>query len=462
MTRQIGEKVKSFLNMQGGKALCIVLLLVVVPSLYYGLALKAYGGTYSIYDEQTHMGYAWSVSHGEIPARGDLLPDEILDDLSCSGWRSISDKIANTPNLPACGADTSAEQSLGAGEQYNYFHPPLYYAITGFLARLVSMLYSEISFAQAARAVSVIWMVAGLLAMYAALRKWQVNFSCSLAVCSLVPYIPIFLNTGTAVTNDAPGLLCGAGMLWLAARFFREKNYHLLIPLIIVVFSCMIKGTFAFSIFALCFILVLHGLIDFVKANQRRTAVKEMVAACACVFVALVCVFGWRFIQSHRGDASYVPAITGTSTAPVEGLPIGEFLNTLMSSFDLSTSPGSLRGLDASVGYSGWLSLLQIVMLGAAFFLYFQNDGVCSHKLLVYSTIFGLLLSPALVQIMQYMGDRSMFVNVNIRYSIMMVPFVLCCWALTVQNRKQPWIAWCVSGIGFIVCFVSVLGLAPL
>lgn len=438
-----------------------LLVLVIIPSVYYALALHSYAGTYSPFDEQTHVGYAWSIAHGHIPAKGETLPPEVLRDWACSGWRSAEDKATHTQELPACGSDAPASEYPGKGEQYNSFHPPLYYAVTGFTAKAVSSVIPAISFKLAAQCLSILWMIAGLIALFFALRRWRVSSSIALATCALVPYIPVFLNAGSAVTNDAPALLCGAGFLWIGAQYFKDRDYNPFIPSMIAFLACMIKGTFAFPLLALLTVMGIHALILTMDHARRSEGIRECIAAIVPGIITMVAVYGWTAFQSHRGDQSYVAAITGTNTRPVQGLPVGEFLNTLMTGFDMSALPGDLRGTDASVGYAMWLGILQIVIVGAVFYLYFQHDGLFAHQQIMYSALFGMLLFPVLVQVRQYLSDGSMFVGVSLRYGMASIPLILCCWALAVQNRKQPALAWAVSAIGAVICFVSVLGIAP-
>lgn len=437
------------------------IVLLLLPSMYYGLAIRSYVGTYSPFDEHTHMGYAWSISHGNIPAKGDLLPKEVLNDLSCSGYRSLQDKINNTIGIPACNSNAPADSYPGEGEQYNSFHPPLYYIITGILARIISSI-SDVSFEYAARYLSIVWMDAGIVALFFSLRKWEISTSISLATCALIPFIPVFLNPGSAVTNDAPALLCGAGFLWIAAQFFVHKRYNPLFPCTLAFLSCMIKATFAFTLLSLLTIIVIFSLFGLLQEKDRQESMIQIGSSILIGLSALLSIFAWNTFQSHRGDPDYTPAIAGTNSHPVQGLPFGEFLNTFLSGFNMSVLPaGDLRGSNASIGYAAWLVVLSIVISGAAFFLYFQNDSIEAHQKLIFTAILGMALFPALVQIREYLGSHSMFGSITPRYGMSLIPFIVCCWALTVQNRKQPILAWCVSGLGVIVCFVSVLDIAP-
>ncbi|MBW3093273.1 glycosyltransferase family 39 protein [Bifidobacterium sp. 82T10] len=442
------------------KVLAAVMILMLLPGCYYALAQRSYAGTISPFDEQTHIAYAWSVSHGHLPANGDRVPEEVLKEWSCSGWRSVADNATNPQHLPPCGTTDPLQYPAG-GEQYNAFHPPLYYLITGLTARVAAKVIPSVSFTQAARAMSVAWMVAGLMMLFVALRRWKISVSASLAVCALVPYIPVFLNTGTAVTNDAPALLCGAAFLWMTADWFERQRYHLLVPCVITILACMVKGTFAFPLLAVLFVMAVHAVLRLIRRNDPATAKRELAVSVITGMLALIVVFGWSSLQSHRGVPGYVAAISGVNTTPVHGLPVGEFLNTLMQGFELGGIPQDLRGTDSSAGYAAWLAIIQIVIGGSAFFLYFQRDKVESHTLLLCGTVFGMLLIPSMVQIREYLNSGSMFGSVTTRYGLPLLPYILCCWALAVQNRKARALSWGVATIGAIICWVAVLGMAP-
>lgn len=59
-------------------------IIVLIPALFFGLLQAKYHGVYSQIDEGTHISYAWSASHGRIPAKGDTVEQPILDDWACS------------------------------------------------------------------------------------------------------------------------------------------------------------------------------------------------------------------------------------------------------------------------------------------------------------------------------------------------------------------------------------------
>ena len=428
--------------------LCVIVL-VVLPSLYYGIAQYKFNGSYSIFDEITHMSYAWSASHGNIPMKGDSDASQALNDWSCSGQAGIE--------LPKCNSGASAEKYPNLGQQYNYFHPPIYYFVTGIFARLISVVIPRISFFTAVRALSIVWMVAGCIALYFAIRAWKIERTYALSAVALVPYIPVFLNSGTAATNDAPALLCGASVVWVTAKIFVEQKKWFWQMILIILCCGFIKGTFVFPFLALAAVLVSYAVASFCR-HQLDVARTSLIRGIVCGCASLVGVYAFQIVQKFRGDHTVASAVAGQNTDSPQGTPVGEFLNTVMSWTSLGLVKDSFReGMADSVGYPIWEAIIGIVIICSVIFLYFQHDKIQSHNMLCATTIFGLMMYPTLIQIREYMSSGELFRQITGRYGIVFLPLVLCCWALALQNRKSNVVAVVIPLIGSILCFAGVI-----
>lgn len=429
---------------------CFVVL-VLLPAVYFGLAQYKFNGSYSLFDEITHVSYAWSISHGKLPARGDSDPAVILNDWSCSGQENVP--------LPACDSGAVPEDYPNQGQQYNYFHPPVYYAITGIVARVCNAVVPVLTFSQYARLLSIVWMVLGNVALFFALKQWKVDIAYRLSVIAMVPFIPVLLNSGTAVTNDAPALLCGAAVLWVAAKFFVDRQSFYL-PAIAVIMLCgSIKGTMVFPFLAMAAILVLLGIATYWK-KDRNQGRQFFIQGWITGLTALFSVAVFTVIQNMRGDSSVQSAVSGQNTDPPAGSPIGEFAKTVMSWLNLADGGDNLRqGMENGPGYSIWLAMLLIIIGAAAVMLYMQNDGDNSHTYLWILTLFGLFLYPMLVQVRQYLNSGELFYDVSGRYGIAFLPLVLCCWALALQNRKDRVLTVAIPVVAVILSFVCMLSI---
>lgn len=434
-----------------GKTFFTVVVVVLLPFVYFGLAQYKFNGSYSLFDEITHVSYAWSMSHGDLPARGDSDPAVILNDWSCSGQENVP--------LPECNSGAKAEEYPNLGQQYNYFHPPLYYLVTGVLARGINGVFPAISFSHAARMLSIVWMVIGNIAFFLVLRTWNLKWKYRLSVVALVPFIPVFLNSGTAVTNDAPSLLCGAAALWVAGKILVERT-SVYFPAIIIIFLCgNIKGTLVFPFLAMAAVLVLLGIYVYCHKdidNGRRYFIHGWVIG----LTALFSVAFFTFIQNMRGDSSVQSAVSGQNTDPPVGTPFGEFAKTVMSWLNLADGGDNLRqGMENGLGYSIWLVVLVLLIGSAAVVLYLQDDGYSEHTYLWILTLFGLFLYPTMVQVREYLNSGELFYDVSGRYGLAFLPLVLCCWGLVLQNRKDKVLTISIPVMGMVLSFISILSI---
>lgn len=423
-------------------------ILIVLPALYFGVLQYRFDGAFSPIDEATHIGYAWSASHGHIPVKGETIPQEILNEWACAGQ-------GNVETMPACGTEAPASEFPTEGEQYNFIHPPVYYFVTGMFARVMAH-FLPFTFSQSARIGQILWMIVGMVLTYAALRRWNISRLYCYATVALVPFIPMFMNTGTAVNNDAPGLACGAVLLWLVHRLFVEHRFDW-VPAVSAMVFCLMKGTFGFGFLGLMGVLGIMSLYWLCNKNFERGR-RALLCALATVAVVGICIQGWSVFQNHRGDPAWQNPNIGTNSKIVEGNPLGEFMHLMLSGLDLSRIPGTLRGLSDFQAYNVWQLLLQAVLLGALGYLYFQRSEKTGVNALLACTAFSLLTYPMLVQIREYLFSRAMFSeDISVRYGMCLVPLVLACWAIALENRNSRILACAIPVIGSIVCLTSAV-----
>lgn len=426
-------------------------IIVLIPALFFGLLQAKYHGVYSQIDEGTHISYAWSTSHGRIPAKGDTVEQPILDDWACSSQTNAE--------LPPCGDAEDPTKFPAQGQQYNYIHPPLYYAITGFAARIIAHIDHSVSFAQAARLMQIPWIILGLALTYRALRAWGIDRLYAYSAVAVIPFVPVFLNAGSAVTNDAPALACGALLTWSAARVFKQHRCDWL-PAVMALLFCLMKGTFAFGFLGFAAMVFATSALWWYLGDVRLGR-NGIISSCATGIVSLLCIFGWSKFQNMRGVENWQNP-NSVYRPKIEGSPVWEWMKTALSGLDLGAFTSAGRDMSDQPAFIMWSALLTVVMIGAVGFLYFQHDGDVSHTMLLGTTVFSMLLYPTLVQIREYLSSGLMFSVVTVRYGMCLVPLVLCCWALALQNRKSRIIAVSMPLIGICCGFASVLTAAML
>lgn len=434
------------------KNLLHFLILIVLPSLFFGLAQYKIGGEFSLYDEATHLGYAWDISHGSIPEKGDDIPPEILNEWSC-------ETPATSALIPECNSHAPASEYPGEGSNYNTFHPPLYYLTSGLAARVISKI-TTLTFTQSMRVTSILWMVAGLLAFDLALKKWGIKESYALCASSLIPFIPVFFNNGTAATNDSPALLCSAFLLMLATKIFKKKKINISWLLLTVLCAAFIKGTFAFGYLSLALVVTVRACITLIEERhtlKKSSGWKQLFYASLIGITSLVGVGSWTYIQSFRGKSGWQNPISGLSTHHISGSRAAELLHSSFSGL-LTGRNEYLRGFDQSLGYFIWLPTINILMIVAAWLVIFQFEKTSPQFLLATTTVASLLIFPILVQVREYISNQQFFNAVTLRYGLISIPLVVACWAIAVDKRGDRLLAVAPAVISAVAGLLSVFG----
>lgn len=434
---------------------CITLVtLIVIPSLYFGIAQYKLAGEYSLFDEATHIAYAWDVSHGHIPAKGDKIPQFILNDWSCEGQANIE--------LPKCGTVSPADTYPALGENYNFIHPPIYYFITGSIARVLNTL-SSLTFAQSARAISILWIVLGCTALYWVMRKWGIKKLYALSSVVLVPFIPGFFNSGTAVTNDAASILIGALLAWLAMRIIKFDDRRIYLSVVVTLIAGLTKGTFAFGFVGLAIVLGISAFFQIFIGTfhwKDKAFLYKIGHTLALGLTSIFTLLGWTFIQDHRGVENWINIIDSAATDPYVGSPITEILRTALSGFKVFNTE-AMRGFDASLGYALWLPIVTIIFTCSAWLVLFMFKRTDAEFYFSLAAICTMLIYPTLVQIRQIMANGEIYLSLTSRYGLIALPLVVVTWAMVLNKKNSHIAAFTPALLGLVFSAISVTNLIP-
>ncbi|MGO5363050.1 MULTISPECIES: glycosyltransferase family 39 protein [unclassified Bifidobacterium] len=423
-----------------------IAIFVILPALFLGIYQSKLHGRYSNIDEPSHASYAWSVSHGHIPAKGDPIEEPILDDLSCAGQ-------SNTENIPKCGTHAPLSKYPLGGTQYNFIHPPIYYAITGTAARIISHFIPSMTFVHAARLLQIVWVIIGIMLCFYSLRAWGVRETYALSGAAIIPYIPVVCNAGSAINNDAPALACGAAILWCMARIYRNNKYDW-VPIVMALLFCSMKGTFAFGFLGLSIILFIQSML-LLYTGDRRKGTNGAILAVSVAAASVFCVIGWSKFQSIRGASDWSNPNASLGKVTITGTPLGEIMTTLFAGLNLANFDGQ-RGLESQPASIMWVAVLAVILVGSLGFLYFQHDNDQSHMLLIATVAVSMLMFPTLIQIREFLSNGHMFLYVTPRYGMYLIPLVLCCWVLALQNRRSKILAVSVPVFAIVCSFFAV------
>jgi hypothetical protein len=188
---------------------------VIAPTTLVGLQIDA-NPKFSPVDEAAHFDYVERVSNGELPRQGERLTQSTLRQLACrktalEGLRS-----------PPCSTPKLHYEQFSATYQYEAQQPPTYYALTVPMRWAAQKLLGIDSQLTATRATGIVWLVAGLLLLWAAGRAMAVDPLPLGASLLLLVLAPIVLYGTAVVSNDVTAIFAAGLVALTAALAYRR------------------------------------------------------------------------------------------------------------------------------------------------------------------------------------------------------------------------------------------------
>lgn len=401
----------------------------------------------SALDEATHVDYAYRLSHGELTYSGEPLSDYTLNAWSCRGQ-------ANIPRMPACGSGADNPAFPADGLQYNAFHPPLYYAITGATARILSAVTGQ-DFITMARSLGGVWLFVSMLTMYLTLRYWRVRPVFAFGGALLLPLFPTVLHASSIVTNDAPAMLGGIAALFVLGRAVIYQKYGWILP---VVFAALITATKAISAMPFLAVAITLFVLGIIAWRPDRTAGFALIRTSVLMPLAVGAVqFGWQAIQGGRTAAGYISPVAGVNTRQIVGAPFDEWIPTLLDGARL----GSIFYLDPTVNSPylvGWVLLITSIvaaagLLGIAVYHRGTPQWIAAGTLLI-----GVLTYPLVVQV-QTSFDGAYFPGVPNRYGLALLPLAVGVLVFIVELKRLRITSVVMLTLGGAAMLTATLGI---
>ena len=228
------------------KALGLAFLVcVVVPTVLVALQINEHP-EFSPIDEVAHWDYVTRISNGEgVPRIGDLLQQTTLRANACTNDSRLS-KIS----LPKCTSQFfNPAKFPGGGQQYEAQHPPTYYALTVPL-RWVAIEIFGFDDLTGTRYTGILWLVAGLLVLWAAGRVMGLTAPTIGVGVLLLTTAPVVIYQASTVSNDAPAIFTGALIALVAALAYRYPGQWTIALAAVGFFSASVKLTGLLPVFA--------------------------------------------------------------------------------------------------------------------------------------------------------------------------------------------------------------------
>lgn len=407
----------------------------------------------SAFDEPTHADYAWQMAHGHIPGRGSILAAPIRAAVAC---RTPAGDPSNL--RPLCGQTNPDPKLFGAqGQNYNFGHPPLYYFVTGVLARASAAVFSSDNFILFARLVGALWMFAAMLVLYVGLRRLAVRWQFAFCGALLLPCIPSLMYSNATITNDATAALSGSLAVLLAARFFVQRKVGWLLPTLV---TAGVTATKVVNVLPELGLAVVMLLVAWLRSRKARGTGRELVLpAIAMIGAAFVVYEGWSIYQKHRGVAHWVNPIADISSQPVHGFPFDDLFSTSFSAPEVLSStylPPQLANNWASV----FLRIIGVIAIAAVGAVLARHER-WSPRFTV--AIVGALVSltyPWVVELQTYVttSPHRYFPSIIPRYGMSAAGVVIAAIALAADDRNMRKTLFGLTGASVAVMGYTLYG----
>ena len=417
----------------------LISIAVVLPVVFGG------GQAMSRIDEPTHADWAYEIAHFRIPAKGSQISPEIRDIWACMGQEGYE--------LPDCGASAPAWRFPYDGENYNFSHPPLYYALVGMPARLVDSATS-LNFVEAARLSGIVWLASGMFMLFVALRRWRVDPAVAIVAPLLLISFPRVLHASTTVNPDAVAPLAGALALWLAARLFLEKSHDWVLPAVLTGLVGLTKFISTIPFIALAVLMVVRTVRD---KGVRGLRYRDPLLPIAMAGSILVPYLLWQGVQAGRGDLDWTNPLVGINTRDVLGLPGSEWIGTLFVGFNLASDYYIQDPLDIAL-LVAWTRLLNMLVIGAMLATVVAFAKEQGRRSLGWLLGIGAVLYPLAVQIQAY-GNTAVpqyFPNPTGRYGLALIPGAIACLVMAATKARYRRATYVLTGAGLVVVAVVI------
>lgn len=423
-------------------------LLLLVACLSWTAIGVSQGPELSRYDEWTYIDYSHKIAEGHVPVRGETLGLQAREAWSCRGMEGTIRKV----RPPSCARVDSSPVAAWpySGENYNGFHPPLYFLLAGFGGKAIAALTGA-DFVTGARWVSGMLVAAGILALYFAIRRWRVGPLASFGAALLTLSTPAIAAAAVVVHNDAVTPLAGAASVWLLGRVFVDRAMGWALPaamMLVIAFTRVMSTVGLVTVTLMFAVALLLPRVGGLAPSHRLPLAKIIAGQAGALLLGY---FTWTLWQNARTPDGYSPAIAGFSTDPYTGQPAGEILRTFVDPYGL-TDPitdwylqPSLESHWTSVWssalYWGYLVLpLAVVVVGARF---------GAGRMLLGSIALGPAVTGAVVQVRELATSHSFFRVLSGRYAMALVPLYAAGAALVCDRRIARWILLGFASLGY-------------
>jgi hypothetical protein len=405
-------------------------------------------------DETRHLDYMIQLTDGHVVRQGDKIVQETMRIEACHG-------IAKPLRFkePPCRSRTFRPQDFRDQGYSNVTgHPPVYYAITGFPARLMADVGISDSILDPARALGGLWLAAGLVLTLRAGELLGVRRVPLVAAAVAILAVPSFLSSHATVNPDAASVF-GGGLVLLVSVLWDQRRLSTTWLAIAGGVAASLKMTNFIAIGAVALWFLARAGRSWWATRQHHPSDVDtrryLSGVVAVVGAGLVVTLAWIAIASAR-------ATVGPLTIPSNKLfyhasfPVGVTLNS-MNLFALFPPIGGFRPPATATRGPGDLEIaaqwLAISGLVAGVLRFATRDRL---SLIAAGTAAVLLVGGTAYTVLGWVFNQVVFASVP-RYGLSAIPMVIVLIAALVRTRPATVVLSLFAALSFSVIIFSLL-----
>ena len=431
--------------------LLALLVCVVIPTSLIAIRI-AENPRVSPIDEAAQFDYVSRMADASMPRLGQYLLPSTLKMMSCTGM------ALEYPRLPPCPGTRSPRSYPGGGYQYEAQQPPSYYAIT-VPFRWIGVHLFGMSNLTASRAPGVLWVSAGLLAL------WMAGCLAGIPRRHLIPALlflataPVAIYHASIVSNDIPTLFAGSVVAFLGVLAWRSPGRWTAPTMFVaaaIVTSFKLNDVLAVLVVS-CVLAIAHWTALREEGDSRQASARPWLrewgrSGGMLLAGAALMLLAWTFIDTHlnlvdprtfQAFSSRRQGSIGFSLIARESI---EMLNPLTGSYHpfRTNADGSTIGSALSLKLqSVTATLTELLFLSGALAGLVVRPRKCPHWLGVLSLVVlyvgGLVLGFVVWR--TYKDDPG----VTGRYGLCVAPLLALALASSIRRRWAVYGLWVFS-----------------
>jgi hypothetical protein len=407
-------------------------------------------------DEWVYADYLDKVPTQGIVTRGEEAGQYAREELACNGARLTFPVSPELCEQTREGSEKDSDLPMG-GVTSADIYTPAYFVTTWTLAQGIRLLGVD-DLLDAASYAGAVWLAAGLLFMFAAMRRLGVSRTVAVALGALVVASPGAFWSSTYVSTDAPALAVGGSLLWLAVRIVQGRSGKVAFVAVSLV-GTLFKSQFILGVALAGLALVAWAFEQAWAARAERgdgrvrwllrgVASRETVTAVVALAVAAISQVVWAAIRSAIASGPYPDQAVGSPVSIRSTL--SEVLKFLPdTAMDPTEAANSIALITAGTLVS-WLSIAGVIGLVAT-----TRSGEDSTWFARASMVAALAAGPVLIAGSLVVSGYAF--ELPFRYGLVMLPAFMAC-AGVLLSRQRPWLAVGLAGTAGVVYVAALFG----